>query len=87
MNHLISAIDSTVKLKQPLPFSIYRSIKEQHLLSVPIAKPLFIAVLSGNKELGKTADVVCNAGDFIFLSDSSVIDMRNIPQRKSILRY
>ncbi len=82
MNNLISEIRDTVKIKQSLPFAIYSSIKEQHLLNVPIVNPLFIAVLSGDKELGNTSDIVCNAGSFIFLSDSSAIDMRNIPQEK-----
>jgi AraC-like DNA-binding protein len=59
---------------------VYSSIKEQRLLNVPIAKPLFIAVLSGDKKLGKNNEIVCNSGSFIFLSDGPAINMRNIPK-------
>jgi len=67
---------------QQLPFAVYSSIKEQRLLNVPIAKPLFIAVLSGEKKLGKDNEIICNSGDFIFLSDGPAINMRNIPKDK-----
>jgi AraC-like DNA-binding protein len=82
MDKLINEIRSIVKINKSLPFAVYSSFKEQRLLNVPIAKPLFIAVLSGEKELGNTSEVVCKAGEFIFLSDSSAINMRNIPKDK-----
>ncbi|MBU2871867.1 AraC family transcriptional regulator [Colwellia sp. E2M01] len=63
-----------------LPFAVYSSIKEQHLLNVPVVKPLLIAVLAGDKQLGKQGEISCGAGNFIFLSDNPAIDMRNIPQ-------
>jgi AraC-like DNA-binding protein len=64
------------------PFSVYTSFKEQKLLNVPIAKPLLIVVLNGNKELGFNGEVVCETGQFVFLSNNSAIDMRNIPEDK-----
>ena len=66
MNNLICAFKSTIKKSPELPFAVYSSIKEQRLLNVPIAKPLFIAVLSGDKKLGKDNEIVCHSGDFIF---------------------
>ena len=79
MTSLLSTIKSTIDEKHDLPFSVYSSIKEQNLLNVPVVKPLLIVVLSGNKELGKDNELVCHTGDFIFLSDSPAINMRNIP--------
>lgn len=61
---------------------MYSSVKEQNLLSVPIAKPLLVVVLSGEKQLGKNNELICNAGEFVFLSDALSIDMRNIPKGK-----
>ena len=80
MHNLIDIIKNTVQSKQQLPFAVYSSIKEQNLLNVPVVKPLLIAVLSGDKELGKNGEKICNAGDFVFLSDSPAINMRNIPK-------
>jgi len=80
MKTLITTIKSSLSQGVPLPFSVYSSIKEQHLLNVPVVKPLFIAVLDGDKVLGKEGEVECHSGDFIFLSDSPAINMRNIPK-------
>ncbi len=52
------------------------------MLNVPVVKPLFIAVLDGVKALGSDEEIICHAGDFIFLSDSPAINMRNIPKDK-----
>ena len=88
MKNLINTIKSTQSKSSLLPFSVYSSIKEQHLLNVPVVKPLalFIAVLDGDKALSNEGDnegeIVCRAGDFIFLSDSPAINMRNIPREK-----
>lgn len=79
---LLSTIKNTLNENGERPFSVYTSIKEQKLLNVPIAKPLLIVVLSGNKELGVDKKLSCNSGEFIFLSDSPSIDMRNIPKDK-----
>ena len=83
MEKLIDTIETIISGNKELPFSVYSSIKEQKLLNVPIVKPLLIVVLEGEKYLGKDGDIVCHAGDFIFLSDSPAIDMRNIPKEKS----
>jgi len=80
MENLISTIKNTIDKKNELPFSVYSSIKQQNLLNVPIVKPLLIIVLNGDKELGKDNELTCHSGDFIFLSDSPAINMRNIPK-------
>lgn len=82
MQNLIDTIKSALSENLALPFSVYSSIKEQHLLNVPVVKPLFIAVLAGEKVLGSAGEITCRAGDFIFLSDSPAINMRNIPLEK-----
>jgi AraC-like DNA-binding protein len=82
MNKLINAIKAISIEDRILPFAIYSSIKEQHLLNVPVVKPLFIAVLDGDKQLGEKGEILCRAGDFIFLSDNPSINMRNIPKEK-----
>jgi AraC-like DNA-binding protein len=82
MTSLIGVIKNVLNDNVEHPFSVYSSIKEQKLLNVPIAKPLLIVILSGNKELGVNGELVCQAGEFIFLSNSPAIDMRNIPQDK-----
>jgi len=80
MQTLINTIKNSLSQGASLPFSVYSSIKEQQLLNVPVVKPLFIAVLDGDKVLGKEGEIACHAGDFIFLSDSPAINMRNIPK-------
>ncbi|PHR89180.1 MAG: AraC family transcriptional regulator [Moritella sp.] len=82
MVNLLSTIKNTINEKRNLPFSVYTSIKEQDLLNVPIVKPLLIIVLSGEKELGRDNELICHSGDFIFLSSSPAINMRNIPKSK-----
>lgn len=82
MKKLINTVKAVNTTDRTLPFAVYSSIKEQHLLNVPVVKPLFIAVLDGDKKLGKEGEIVCRAGDFIFLSDSPAINMRNIPKEK-----
>ncbi len=82
MKKLINTIKNILNENNKLPFSVYSSIKEQKLLNVPIAKPLLIVVLSGDKELGQDSELICHSGDFIFLSDSPSINMRNIPKDK-----
>ena len=88
MSALISAITHTLQTTQQQPFSVYSSVKTQHLLNVPIIKPLLIVVLRGQKELHSSQNgfeidqtIVCRSGEFIFLADSPVINMRNIPTR------
>ena len=80
--NLLSTIKNTLNSNRALPFSVYSSAKEQNLLNVPIAKPLLIVVLNGEKELGKDHEISCCSGEFIFLADSPAINMRNIPKGK-----
>ena len=82
MIKLIKTIKDSTRESCSLPFSVYSSIKEQKLLNVPVVKPLLIAVLDGDKVLGEDGEIECHAGDFIFLSDSPAINMRNIPKDK-----
>jgi len=85
MKNLISALKEALNEKQPLPYSVYSSIKEQKILNVPVVKPMLIAVLSGNKALGRDGEISCTTGNFIFLSNNAAIDMRNIPQDNEYL--
>jgi AraC-like DNA-binding protein len=80
MNNLFNSIKKITSECDELPFSVYRSVHEQKLLNVPIAKPLLIVVISGDKVLGKNNEIICHSGQFIFLSDSPSINMRNIPK-------
>lgn len=72
-------LSSADEKERELPFSIYSSIREQHIFNVPIMKPLLIFVLGGEKHLGKSSQWVCHSGEFVFLSNKTTIDMRNIP--------
>lgn len=63
MQNLIVLFKSP-KTEQLLPFSIYTSPKEQSLLNVPVVKPLLIAVLGGNKQLGKDDEEVKMVGNY-----------------------
>ncbi len=83
MSDLLSSIKKIVNEKRELPFSVYSSVHEQKLLNVPIVKPLLIVVLSGDKQLGSSEQITCKADNFIFLSDSPAINMRNIPKNQS----
>ena len=78
-SNLYRAIQRTSQANLKLPFSIFSSYKLQSLLNVPITKPVLIVVLGGVKELGADHGLVCHAGDFVFLSNSPAINMRNIP--------
>lgn len=80
MDKLLDSIKKAISERGELPFSVYSSVHEQKLLDVPIAKPLLIVVISGDKELGKNNEIRCQSGEFIFLSDSPSINMRNIPK-------
>lgn len=77
MHDLITIIKQIAQNNNPLPFSIYSSVKEQHILNVPIYKPLLIMVLNGRKKIG--TEYYVEAGEFVFLSNTPSIDMRNIP--------
>ncbi|OUR96899.1 AraC family transcriptional regulator [Halobacteriovorax marinus] len=85
MNNLIKTVKESSKQTTPLPFSVYSSVKEQHIFNVPIIRPLLVFVLSGVKRLGKQSEVIAPAGSFVFLSNSSSLDMRNIPNDEEYL--
>lgn len=84
MDNLISSTKKAINYHSyvKLPFSIYSAYQEQRIKNVPIAKPLLIVILKGVKELGSRSDIECFSGSFIFLSNSSSIDMRNIPNQE-----
>lgn len=79
MYDLIESINNALEKRDDLPFSIYTSVKEQHLLNVPLVKPTLIFVLSGEKRLGKESGVVCTTGEFVLFGGGIDVDMRNIP--------
>ena len=81
MESLLQALNCIEK-QQAYPFAVYTSLKEQRLLNVPITKPLLIVLLKGEKELGNNRELKCQSGDFIFLSDSPSVHMRNIPDEQ-----
>jgi AraC-like DNA-binding protein len=80
MKTLLAITKKIIADNTHFPFSVYTSFHEQCLLSVPITKPLLIVVLKGKKKLGKNNQIECNSGQFIFLSDKSGINIRNIPE-------
>jgi len=79
MQKLIEVTKNIVQEKEKLPFSVYSSAKAQHILNVPVIRPLLIFVLAGYKRLGVQNEITCSAGNFIFLSNTPTITMRNIP--------
>lgn len=79
MRELINTTKKVLQINTHLPFSIYSSIDEQLILNVPIIKPLLVFVLSGSKKLDSENEIICPAGNFIFLSNIPIITMRNIP--------
>jgi AraC-like DNA-binding protein len=85
MERLTRTIKRILTEQKELPFSVYTSVKEQHIINVPIIKPLLICILDGNKKLGLQSEVECPPGSFIFLSNKPNIDMRNIPSSKEYL--
>jgi AraC-like DNA-binding protein len=80
MQKLIETTKNIIKEHQCLPFSVYSSSEEQHIVNVPIIKPLLVFVLAGSKKIGAHSEVICNAGSFVFLSNSSTVAIRNIPR-------
>ena len=79
MQELIKLARAAQRADGALPFSVYSSYKEQRILNAPITKPLLIFVLAGTKQLGRRDEINCPTGSFLFLSNASDIDMRNIP--------
>ena len=58
-----------------LQFLVYTPMHEQTPLIVPILTPLLNMVISGEKMLGKTNEINCHSDQFIFLPDSTAVDM------------
>ncbi|TVZ41413.1 AraC family transcriptional regulator [Alteromonadaceae bacterium 2753L.S.0a.02] len=79
MHELINTTRKILQENTDLPFSVYTSVEVQNIFNVPIIKPLLVCVLNGCKRLGEQKDISCYAGNFIFLSNSPKINMRNIP--------
>lgn len=77
MDDLTKILQKKTTARRDLPYSIYKSVADQRILNAPIMRPLLICVLSGRKELGTDKKSI-NAGEFVFLSNTSSIDMRNI---------
>lgn len=82
MVELINTIKRTISQNNEYPFDVLASIKEQKILNVPIVKPMLIIILNGQKELMFDKSITCYSGEFLFLSNSSGINMRNIPKNK-----
>ena len=82
MSQLIQIIKSVFDQDRLLPFTVYSSMQVQQICNVPIIKPVLIVVLDGEKRLGKAGEIVCSAGSFVFLSNSPMLDMRNIPSER-----
>lgn len=80
MYKLRDAVARTANAANRLPFSVITSIADQHIRNVPIIKPLLICILGGRKELGR-ATTTCGEGEFIFLSNTHRVDMRNLSQQ------
>lgn len=85
MQQLIDASKTIVNEHDNLPFALYSSVKEQSISNVPIIKPLLICVLDGYKQLHKNDVVKCPAGNFVFLSNSPDVVMRNVPNDSEYL--
>ncbi|MEX2962982.1 helix-turn-helix transcriptional regulator [Microbulbifer sp. TYP-18] len=79
MQELIDLSRRALQRANPLPFSVYASIKEQHIFNVPVINPTLICILEGCKKLGRDSKLSCPAGSFLFLSNNPKVEMRNIP--------
>lgn len=80
MIELKERLKARLPIDPKMPFSVYSALEDQHILNVPIVKPLLICVLDGKKELGSGEKDICETGDFIFLSNTPNINMRNVSQ-------
>jgi AraC-like DNA-binding protein len=80
MQSLIQSIQRVLATTQAVPFAVIHSVKEQHIVNVPVVKPLLICILDGVKKLGADQPLECTPGSFVFLSNQPKIDMRNLPR-------
>ncbi|WP_319381814.1 helix-turn-helix transcriptional regulator [Thiomicrorhabdus sp.] len=83
MQRLLHSAKEASVGQRAVPFSVYASRKEQRVVNVPIIKPLLVCVLEGCKKLGDDIEVCCDTGEFIFLSNSPQVAIRNIPAAAS----
>lgn len=80
MINVIEQAKHCLSVENNVPFSVYTSVREQVITNVPVIKPLLICVLDGCKEIGNQTKITCPSGTFVFLSNSTEVAMRNIPQ-------
>ena len=81
MQSLIQTTQRVLASNGSVPFAVIHSVKEQHIVNVPILKPLLICILDGVKQLGIEAPLQCTPGSFVFLSNHPNINMRNLPRK------
>ncbi len=79
MDNMLSLIRELQFSDLKLPFSIYQSQCEQKILDIPIAKPMCIFVVAGEKQFGEGFKLSCRKNQFIFFSEHSSVHIRNIP--------
>ncbi|BFM09571.1 helix-turn-helix transcriptional regulator [Halioxenophilus aromaticivorans] len=79
MQTLIEAAQEVLAQDTALPFAAIHSVKEQHIVNVPVMKPMLICILDGYKKLGQIDPIECAPGEFVFLSNQPKIEMRNVP--------
>ncbi|WP_221801918.1 helix-turn-helix transcriptional regulator [Oceanobacter mangrovi] len=79
MNSLLETARTLAEQGTDLPFAVYSSVDEQHLVNIPIIKPVMVCVLAGSKRLGANLEISCQAGEFVFIANDPSVTMRNIP--------
>ena len=82
MQRLIQTALDVQKKNNNIPYSIFSFVNTQEVLNVPIIKPLLICVLDGVKKISGKNNITCTTGNFIFLSNSFNVNMRNIPAQE-----
>lgn len=85
MDDIMCLIQQHQSTALDLPYFVYSSTYEQNILNIPVAKPLLIFVISGEKKIGRDLELTCQTGSFIFLSDNPAVHMRNIPNKKKYI--
>jgi len=85
MERLIELTQKAISSNKKLPFSIYYCKRKQLLRHVPIFNPVIVFVLSGEKILSDEMEATCNAGEFLFLSETPGITISNIPGKQDYL--
>ncbi|MEM7674571.1 MAG: helix-turn-helix transcriptional regulator [Myxococcota bacterium] len=88
--HLVGAVEHRLRSSGSATpknnaFSIYRAFQQQLLLDVPMVKPTLMAVLKGLKKYGHADPFDIAEGHFLFISETSRVQMRNIPKTDSYI--